>query len=205
MGKAARLAPAPAFAHEPAMDTYAHRPKPFSAEATFTLAPRALEIEHGRRSGRFPYPEIAEIRLSYRPRNTTNEAYAARIIRHDRVTASLSNISWKTLVEFDRQDAAYAAFLRALIARVAAANPDLVLHAGLGRLHFAAATVVGVATVLATIWMAGWGLTSGATGFGLLALGFGLFFGWWSLRFLSANRPRRFAAGHEPANVMPKP
>ncbi len=61
-------------------------------------------VNQGRRSGAFHYRDIALIRLMYKPRNTTNEGYQTKIYRRDRKTASLTNLSWKSLVDLDRQE-----------------------------------------------------------------------------------------------------
>jgi hypothetical protein len=182
---------------------YQHRAKPYAPEAIFTLKDDRLAIVQGVRRGDFPYRDIALVRLTYRPRNTTNEGYVAKLYRGDRKTAALSNLSWKSLVDLERQDADYARFVRELIARIVAANPSVALEAGMPRLQYGVTSVVAALSMLALLIVAYQAVRHGGWPTAFLTAGLGAYFGWWSWRYLGRNRPRRFTAGALPPDVMP--
>ena len=184
--------------------TYSHRAKPYAQEAEFKLMPQHLAIEQGRRSGDFAYRDIVMIRLMYKPRNTTNEGYQAKLYRRDKRTAALTNLSWKSLVDMERQDGDYRKFMIALVHKVHAVNPSVVLEAGMPRWLHIITAIAGIVAVLAMIIVTAQAILNGiytaAVMTGILAL----YFGWWSIRYLSRNTPRRFTVNAIPENVLPK-
>lgn len=191
--------------NDPGITTYQHRAKPYAPEARFTLEDDHVAISQGNRSGNFPYADIVLIRLLYKPRNTTNEGYQAKLYRRDRKTASLTNTSWKSLVELERQDLEYNAFVAALIKRIAAANPSVVLEAGMPRWLYAmtaAAGLVAISALLLVLWHA---LRNGSWPVAMLVLGLCAYFLWWTYRYLSRNRPRPFRTDEIPPDVLPRP
>jgi hypothetical protein len=182
---------------------YEHRAKPYAQEARFEMKPDVLAVTQGSRSGDFAYGDITLVRLLYKPRNTTNEGYQAKLYRKDRRTVGLTNLTWKSLVDLDRQDADYTAFVKALILRVAAANPHVILEAGMPRwLHTLTAVAGGIAMValvlvgIAALRQGGWPMA-------LMTVAIGAYFVWWTWRYLGRNRPRRFQPDAIPGDVLP--
>ncbi|MGL4241067.1 MAG: hypothetical protein ACRCTI_08150 [Beijerinckiaceae bacterium] len=182
---------------------YQHRARPYSPEARFELRGDHVAIEQGRRKGNFSYRDIVLIRLLYKPRNTTNEGYLAKMYRSDKRTASLTNLSWKSLVDMERQDADYTVFVRNLITRTAEANPAVVLEAGMARWFYALTALAGAAALAALLVVAGHALRGGSWPVTMMAAALGAYFVWWSYRYLSRNRPRRFTPDAIPADVLP--
>jgi hypothetical protein len=183
--------------------TYQHRAKPYSPEAIFTLKDDVVAIVQGARKGDFPYRDIDMVRLTFRPRNTTNEGYMAVLYRRDRKTASLTNLSWKSLVDMERQDADYSAFVRALIARIVAANPNVALAAGMPRWRYLLTGLFAVFSMAGLIAVAAHALQNASWPIAAMAGGLGVYFVWWSWRFLGRNLPRNFTPNAIPADVMP--
>jgi hypothetical protein len=188
---------------EAAITTYSQRSKPYAQEAEFSLMPQHLAIEQGRRSGNFLFSEIVMIRLMYRPRNTTNEGYQAKIYRRDKRTALLSNLSWKSLVDVERQDADYSQFVRALIARAIAGNPGIILVAGMPRWLHLLTAAMGFMAVVAMVAITGKALQHNTWPVALFTASIGIYLGWWALRYVTRNRPQRFTADAIPPVVMP--
>jgi hypothetical protein len=182
---------------------YQHRAKPYAQEARFEMRPDHLAVTQGGRSGDFAYRDILMVRLIYKPRNTTNEGYQAKLYRRDRKTVALTNLSWKSLVDLERQDADYAAFVRALVGRIASANPSVVLEAGFPRWLHAVTTAAGLIAILALIFVGIQALRHGGWPMALMTVAIGLYFCWWTARYLARNRPRRFRADALPPDVMP--
>jgi hypothetical protein len=183
--------------------TYGHRARPYSNEAVFELREDRVAIEQGSRKGDFLFSEIAMIRLMYKPKNTTNEGYQTKIYRRDRKTASFTNLSWKSLVDVERQDEAYSTFLRRMITAAAAANPSIVLVAGLPRWMHGLVTIFGVASVAALALVTVQALMQGGWPIALLTAALASYFAWWATRYTLRNRPRSFRPEAVPAEVMP--
>jgi hypothetical protein len=183
--------------------TYGHRARPYSHEAVFELRDDRIAIEQGSRKGDFLFGEIVMIRLMYKPKNTTNEGYQTKIYRRDRKTAAFTNLSWKSLVDVDRQDADYSSFLRKMILATSAVNPSVVLVAGLPRWKHMLVSLFGAASVAALALVTVQALMQGSWPMALLTAGLAGYFVWWAMRYVSRNRPRHFKPDNIPADVMP--
>jgi hypothetical protein len=183
---------------------YAHRARPYAAEAEFELMPTHVAVRQGRRSGDFPYRDIVMIRLTYKPRNSTNEGYQTKIYRRDKRTASLTNISWKSLVELDRMDAGYRGFVEALVQRTSEANPNVVLVAGMPGWQHKLTVLAGLIAVLALITVTSQALLNRGYPVAFFAGALAVYFVWFTLRFTGRNRPRGFSPDAIPQDVLPK-
>jgi hypothetical protein len=185
---------------------YSHRARPITAPVDHALTDKGLAIRQDTRELVLPWSDIRSITLTYRPRNTTHEGYQMLVRGPKRMRATLSNLSWKSLVEFDRQDAEYVRFVRALVERAAAANPQVALIAGLPRWRYIAFIVAGVAAVGAMVSVMVAALFGEPRNLPLAAFAGALaaYFVWWSARFLTRNRPRRFTPDSLPADVLPR-
>jgi hypothetical protein len=168
--------------------SYQHRAKAYAQDASFVLEDDHVMVNQGRRSGAFHYRDIMLIRLMYKPRNTTNEGYQAKIYRRDRKTASLTN---------------YTRFVRALIGETVRVNPSAVLEAGLPRWLHGLTSVAGIIALLALAIVTVQAVINGAWPVALLTAALTAYFGWWSWRYLGRNLPRRFSADSIPPDVMP--
>jgi len=188
---------------EPRALTYSYRPLPFKAEAIFKLGKHELEVENGRRSGKFRYNDIELIRLSYALRNTLADGYKMQVRAKDGRTLRIANASWKSMVEMETHNPEYRAFADELCRKVFAANPSVRLEAGLNRFVFPLAIVAGGAAVALALSLTLKGFNAGAMGAMLVGLGFATYFGWFCWRFLSRNQPRIFVAKDIPADVLP--
>jgi hypothetical protein len=184
--------------------TYAHRAKPYAHDAEFRLMPQHLRVEQGKRSGDFPYRDIAMIRLTYKPRNTTNEGYVCKIYRRDGHTASLTNLSWKSLVDLERQDGDYRRFVERLIAEVHRANPGVALQAGMPRWLHIITGLAGLIAMIALVTVTGQSVLNGGLPVAVLTGILALYCGWWATRYLARNRPRGFVVEAIPEDVLPK-
>jgi len=193
---------------------YAHRPKPYGQEARFTLFPDRLEVEHGRRKGRFPLAEIALMRCGYAPTNIASDGFETRLFSRDGKTVKFGNLSWRSMAEMDRHDADYLTFVATLAERLAPLGTSFA--AGVAPWRYWTMATLGGSTslLLAAVVLYGLyrsyfpettvpdrlpGLIGGMAFVTLVYLAF------WMLRWLKRNRPRPFAGGLPPADVLPKP
>ncbi|WP_293863683.1 hypothetical protein [uncultured Alsobacter sp.] len=182
---------------------YAQRPRPFSHEVTWRLEPDAFVVENGRKALRIAYGKVATIRLTYRPANVTSQGYRAVLVLSDGRTVAVSNLSWKTYVEVERQDAAYRLLLAELVTRCGRANPGLICRTGQPAPVWAASAVGGIAMLAIFAGAAVWALWRGSWPLAAIALMFLLPFVWQAHAMITKNRPGAFAPDRLPEAVLP--
>ena len=134
--------------------SYVARANALEYEAIWRLQPDALELQGGPTAGpdvvlRFPYRDIAGVRLSYAPSRADHARYRCDLRMRSGQQIAILSTHYAGIADFEDRAATYAPFVRALIARVAAANPRRAsvaaasrspigrapLPAGDGRLH----------------------------------------------------------------------
>ena len=160
-----------------------------------------IKIEPGG-AARFPYAGITELRLSYDPTR-----FDTRRHRCDVRSASGAGTLWSThfagVADFEDRAATYTPFVRALVAHVAAANPNCAFRAGTRPLAYWAGQLFLLAMAIVAIWviaMVGGSALSEVTWaklfvvIGLIPLAFA---------YARKNRPRRFEPGEIPDDVLP--
>jgi len=182
---------------------YAFRPRPFTAETTLELTRDMLVANRAGRETSIPYREIATIRLFYAPRGINFSGFRAKIYTRNGKTVSFEDRSYKSLVEQERLEGPYRMFVEALVARTAAANPDVLLHAGKIAPMLALVALVGAVTLALLAYFGFRALTAGQYG---TALGVAVFVGYfslWTWQFTIRNRPRTFNARAIPADILP--
>jgi hypothetical protein len=101
---------------------YTYRPSLLGAPWTFRLLPTGLSFEAGRRAGLVPYRDIHRVRLSFRPISMQTHRYQTEIWAAGAPKLVIVSSTWKSMVEQQRLDDAYAAFVTELHARVATAG-----------------------------------------------------------------------------------
>jgi hypothetical protein len=185
--------------------TYAFRPRPFSRPVELTLDERALTVTLGTKERRIPLNDITSIRLQFRPRNTQNEGYVAKVMQKGAPTLTLQNLTWVSLVEIQRQDHDYRQLVEGLVQATARRRSDLILKAGLPEPVFAMAAIVGPAAVAMMLFIAIMALVDRNWPIALLVGGLAAYFGHWTWRYLTRNRPMHFSADAIPESVLPKP
>jgi hypothetical protein len=182
---------------------YSFRPSLMSPPREFALEPHALHWEIGRHAGRMPYRSIRRIRLSYRPMTLQMHRFQLEIWS-DAPKLTIASTSWRSMVEMERQDAPYRAFVLALHRRIDAAGGTPLLSAG----SPAFAYWPGVAIFAAMAMVLPWTLTKVARAdvfwqTALLALIIAVFL-WQIGSFFWRNRPRSYDIAAPPEAVLPK-
>lgn len=183
---------------------YSHRPKPFAAELELELTAYELTATRGRSVQRFPLTAIEKVQLVFSPRNTAHHAFACSVRATDGKSVKFDSLSWKSLIETERQDENYTRFVSALVERAATSSPKTCLQAGVAPFKFWGMLVMGIPVLAALAGVAAYAFAN--TGFvsGLLAIGLFVYLGFWMRDYLMRNRPELFAPGQIPARVLPK-
>ena len=183
---------------------YAFKSSLIGGVCQFTLRPDAMEWEIGRRSGRVRYDRVRAVRLSYRPVTMQTHRFITEIWSSDNPTIQIVSVSWRSIMEQQRLDAAYAAFIAELHRRLAAAGTPAQFSTGLPFATYWVGVVIFSAVLIAT-----GGLLVRAVSFGqwapiVVVAIFFLVFAYQLGTYFYRNRPGRYRPDAVPADVLPK-
>jgi hypothetical protein len=194
--------PTPSAASAPG-SSYAYKASLIGSAHRFELTDDGLSWHAGRRSGVWPYRDIAAVRLSYRPISMQPRRFRADIDHVSGARIAVLSTTWTTVTLMAPQDRDYSAFITELHRRLKEAGSSAQLVGGLRPGHYHAAI-----TVLAIVAVAIGGLLIRALATGewagaLFLIGFAALF-WWQIGgFVTRNQPRRYTFDALPATLLP--
>ncbi|MCC7347937.1 MAG: hypothetical protein IT538_11120 [Variibacter sp.] len=183
--------------------TYAYKPSMISGQHTFHLGPDGLQWQIGRYSGTTPYRAIGTIRLSFKPVSLAAHRFQAEIWAAGTPKLTIASTSWRSMVEQQRHDAEFAAFVRALHRRLAEAGADPVLRTGTPAvIYWIGLAVFAAFAALVPVMLVRSALAGAAGGAGVIALLMAFFF--YRLgTFFWRNRPGTYRLDAIPPAVLP--
>jgi hypothetical protein len=183
---------------------YAYKSSLVGAPFQFRLARDAFEWSKRGVTGRTPYDRIRRIRLGFRPQTMQNHRFLAEVWTVDGPKLQIASTSWKSLVEQERFDEGYRAFVTELCRRTGAAGGQTLFQTGspvvlywLGVIVFVGASLALAGLVIRALQQAAWG------GAAFIA-GFLAFFLWQAGAFFRRNRPGVFRSDAVPDAVLPR-
>ena len=183
--------------------SYAYKASLISSAYQFELTDAGLAWQMGRRSGVWPYADIASIRLSYRPMSMQSRRFRADIEHANRQRIAILSTSWQTVALVAPQDKDYRAFITQLHQRMEKAGARARLIGGIGPKLYA----VGIAFLaLVAIAISGRlvrALATGAFAGALFLVGFAVLFAWQVGGFIRRNRPRTYTFDRLPQALLP--
>jgi hypothetical protein len=184
--------------------SYAFKPSLVGGWSEFRLKPDGLHWQIGLRKGRVRYERIRTVRLSYRPVTMQSRRFVTEIWSTDNPKIQIVSVSWRSLVEQERQDVAYVAFITELHRRLAETKSEAEFTTGLpvasywlGVALFAAVMVTIAAMTVKALRLEQW--SAGAIIAAILAA-----FGWQIGNYFRRNRPVRYRPEAIPREVLPK-
>ncbi len=184
--------------------TYAFKPNLIGAWWLLKLKPDGLAWEVGPRHGLVRYDRIRRVRLSFRPVTLQSHRFLTEVWSTDNPKIQFASASWRSMVEQERLDASYVAFVNELHRRLAAAGSSARFSAGMPAFSFWAGVVVFAGAMVAFGVMAVRALQLGEWGATALIGGlFGLF-GWQVGDLLRRNRPQVYRPDALPVEVLPR-
>ena len=182
---------------------YAYKPSLLGAPFEFRLTPTALEWRRGRYAAQIPYRQIRRLRLSFRPVSMQSHRFRTEVWSAGGPKLQIFSTSWRSIVEQERHDAAYTAFIVELHRRIAAAGAAPTLQAGTPVVVYWIGFAVFAAAALALAALTARALQAGAyAGAGLVG-GFLALFLWQMGTFFRRNRPGAYRADALPPLVLP--
>jgi hypothetical protein len=182
---------------------YAYRASLVGSAHQFELTEQGLSWRIGGRSGLWPYLDIADVRLSYRPVSMQARRFRADIGNADGGRLAILSTSWQTAALMAPQDREYRDFIIELHARMARAGSRALLTGGLGPRVYAAAIIC---LALVAVAMGGLLLLSVSTGEwagALFLVGFAALFTWQVGGFVTRNRPLIYTFDNLPKALLP--
>ena len=183
---------------------YRQKPRPVGFEVTYRLDGDRLVADAGRRVDTVALSAIKEIRLTFESKTAVREVYRTTLRMADGRSLSLTNVNWAGLSGAQTQNGDYSAFVRALIARVAAANPAVAIRCGRSYVAWLLLAAIGVVTVFGVAGFAYQAISQDAGTTALLGLAV-LALAYWQLApLILRNRPRPATADDLPADLLPK-
>jgi hypothetical protein len=186
-----------------ATTSYAFKASLVGAAHRFELTKAGLAWQFAGRSAIWPYAEISEVRLSYRPVWMQAHRFRADIRHKSGARLSVLSTSWQTAALMAAQDDLYRAFIRDLHARLAAAGSRAKLSGGLGRIGYAAAVALAASVGVMLIILFIRALVTGEYAGALFFIGFAALFAWQIGGFVRRNRPVIYSWDRLPAALLP--
>jgi hypothetical protein len=183
---------------------YAYRPSLLGAAWQFRLTGDGIDWATGRKAGHIPFRAVRRLRMSYRPASMQSHRFMTELWAEGGLKLKILSSSWKSMVEQERLDKPYAAFIAELHRRIALAAVPARFEQGShpllywpGLLAFA-----GVALGLALLVVRA--LQADSKGGAALIGGFLVLFLWQSGNFFRRNRPGLYRPEALPSELMPK-
>lgn len=183
---------------------FAYKASMVGAPYEFRLAPDALEWRKGRLEGRTPYGKIRRVRLGFRPMSMQNHRFLAEIWSDGGPKLQVASTSWKSLVEHERLDGPYRAFVTELSRRIATAGGTPLLQIGSPVVIYWAGVAVFVGASLALAGLIVRALQQAAWSGAAFIAAFLAFFLWQAGTFFRRNRPGTFRPDAIPEQVLPR-
>ena len=184
--------------------SYAYKSSLVGRPFEFQLAPDALEWRKGGVGGRTPYGSIRRIRLSFRPMTMQNYQFVTEVWPEGGPKLQIASTSWKSLVEHQRLDAEYRAFVSELSRRVGAAGGGTAFDTGSHPLLYWPGAVIFIGAGLALAALAVRALSEQAWGGAAFVAGFFALFLYQAGNFFRRNRPGTYRPDEVPPLLLPK-
>ena len=183
---------------------YSYRPSLLGAPWEFRLAGAGIEWSAGRKSGRIAMREVRRVRISYRPASMQSQRFLTEIWADGAPKLEILSSSWKSLVEQERLDKPYSAFVAELHVRLMKAGATAHFEQGSNPLLYWPGLVVFSGTALGLAWLVVRALQANSTGGAAFIGAFLVLFLWQGGNFFHRNRPGRYSPDALPAALMPK-
>ena len=184
--------------------TYSYQPSLIGAPWTFTLTGDGMVWSAGSRSGRLRYRDVRRLRLSFKPVSMQTHRFLTEIWAEGAPKLAIVSASWKSMVEQERRDGPYAAFIAELHARIAGEGMPVRYEQGISPYAYwpGLALYTVVALLLAAVFVRA--LEVHALGGAAFIGAFVALFLWQGGNFFRRNRPGTYRPDALPQELMPR-
>ncbi len=184
--------------------SYAYKAGLMSAPWEFSLTAKGLAWQLGRRSGLIRYDQVRRVRLSFRPSSLQSYRFLTEIWSPEHPKIQIYSASFRSLMEQQRQDAAYSAFVTELHKRLAAASSSAQFESGMNPVMYWLGAAVMATCGVALAWMLVHTLAAGDLAGTAMIAGAILICVWQVGRIFHRNRPQTYRPDAPPAVVLPR-
>ncbi len=183
---------------------YSYRPSLLGAAWEFRLTDSGIEWVAGRKSGHIPFRDVRQVRMSYRPASMQSQRFLTEIWAEGAPKLEILSSSWKSLVEQERRDKPYAAFVVELHARIRSAGTPVRFEQGSNRFLYWPGLLVFTGTAFGLAWLVVRALQAPSVGGAAFIGAFLLLFLWQGGNFFYRNLPGFYSADALPEALLPK-
>ena len=183
---------------------YTFRPSVLGAPREFRLVGDGIDWAVARKSGHIRFSDVRRLRLTYRPTSMQSHRFMTELWAQGAPKLEILSSSWKSMVEQQRLDRPYTAFVTELHRRIALAAPLARYEQGSNPLLYWPGLIVfaGLALALAVLVVRA---LQGDTKAGAAFVGvFLLLLLWQGGNFFRRNRPGVYGPETPPAELLPK-
>jgi hypothetical protein len=184
--------------------SYSYRPSLLGAAWSFRLAGEAIEWDAGGKSGRIPWRNIRRLRMSFKPVSMQSQRFLTEIWAEDAPKLEIVSSSWKSLVEQERQDKSYSAFIAELHRRIVDAAVPVRFEQGGNPVIYWPGLIVFAGCGLGMAFLIVRALQTHAMGGAVFIAAFLVLFLWQGGSFFRRNRPGVYRPDALPADLLPK-
>jgi hypothetical protein len=182
---------------------YAFKPSLVGPPAEFVLGDNEVEWRRGNRSVRVAYRDVRHVRLLFRPVTMQHFRFIAEVRSGAGVKLTIASTSWRSMVEQERLDGPYKAFLAEPHRRIAASGASVIYRSGAPAFLYWPGAAIFVGLMAATIFLAVGAMSSGEwKGAAVVATLMGLFV-WQMGTFFRRNLPGSYTPDDLPARALP--
>jgi hypothetical protein len=183
--------------------SWRQRPRPIGFEIAYRLDGDTLQVDTTRKVEHVKLAAVEQVRFLYAPSNVSTKGFKTQLRLSDGKALSLGNLSWRSLTDMERDDAGYHAFVSALSAAIARANPHVRFVGGKPYPLWLAMAAVGGLSLAMLAYFSLRVLSQGATGVALLGVLLLAASAWQVVPMIRLNRPRDLAPGEVPDALVP--
>jgi hypothetical protein len=183
---------------------YAYRPSLLGAAWEFRLAGDGIDWAAGRKGGHIPFRAVRRLRMSYRPVSMQSHRFMTELWADGAPKLGILSSSWKSLVEQERLDGRYTAFVAELHRRIALAAAPARFERGSNPLLYWPGLIAYIGVSLGLALLVVRALQANAKGGAVFIGGFLALFLWQGGNFFRRNRPGRYSPEALPADLLPK-
>jgi hypothetical protein len=183
---------------------YAYRPSLLGAPFEFRLTGNALDWTAGRRSGRVPLRDVRMVRMSFKPGSMQPYRFITELWAEGAPRLEIVSSSWKSMVEQERLDARYVAFVSEMHRRIAQAGAPARFIQGKPGLFYWPGLALFVVVGLLLAALVPRALQAHTLGGAAFIVGFLALFLWQGGNFFRRNRPGTYRPDDLPPELLPK-
>jgi hypothetical protein len=183
---------------------YAYRPSLLGAPWEFRLTGNGIDWTAGSKSGHLAFRDIRRVRLSYKPASMQSHRFKTEIWAVGAPRLEILSSSWKSLVEQERLDQPYSAFILELHRRIALAAPPAHFEHGGTPITYWPGLVVFVGVSLGLAALVARAMQASAWGGAVFIAAFLILFIWQGGNFFRRNRPGVYHPEAPPAELIPR-